>query len=446
MLTKMRLKNFKSWEDTGEIRLAPLTGFFGTNSSGKTSLLQALLLLKQTVESSDRKQVLSTGVQGGGYVNLGTANEITFKDTTEMALSVEWEFAESVAVKSERSDSPTDLNKLKFSTEITAEPERIYVSQLTYSSDSVFETSLKRSGNNLYSIDVKVNGELAKRPRGRPRVKMSPQKCYGFSDEALRYYENTDYLNDIVLRFEQAFRNLYYLGPLRVYPERFYIWGGEAPGGVGLSGANVISAYLSGKKVKVYPGKGARQTLQTRVAEWLVELGLAHSFDVKPTPTSPGQYQVKLKLHANSHEALITDMGIGVSQILPVLVLCYYVPPGSTIIFEQPELHLHPAVQAGLADVFIDVVTRRNVQIILESHSEHLLRRIQRRIAEETLRTEDAEFYFCTNPGGSSEIASLDVDMFGNIKNWPRDFFGDLTGDMLEMMDLGLKRKIEGRQ
>ena len=69
-------------------------------------------------------------------------------------------------------------------------------------------------------------------------------------------------------------------------------------------------------------------------------------------------------------------MGIGVSQVLPVLVLCYYVPEGSTIILEQPELHLHPSVQAGLADVFIDVIKHRNVQILLESHSEHLLRRL----------------------------------------------------------------------
>ena len=115
-------------------------------------------------------------------------------------------------------------------------------------------------------------------------------------------------------------------------------------------------------------------------------------------------------------------MGIGVSQVLPVLVLCYYVPEGSTIILEQPELHLHPAVQAGLADVFIDVIKNRKVQILLESHSEHLLRRLQRRIAEEAFTPDDAALYFCEMSGGESQLTQLEIDMFGNIHNWPMTF------------------------
>ena len=60
-----------------------------------------------------------------------------------------------------------------------------------------------------------------------------------------------------------------------------------------------------------------------------------------------------------------TDVGFGVSQILPVITLCYYAPPGSILLLEQPEIHLHPSVQAGLADVFIDAIKTRGIQIIL---------------------------------------------------------------------------------
>ena len=122
-------------------------------------------------------------------------------------------------------------------------------------------------------------------------------------------------------------------------------------------------------------------------------------------------------------------------------MLCYYVPEGSTIILEQPELHLHPSVQAGLADVFIDVIKNRNVQILLESHSEHLLRRLQRRLAEEQIGNDDIALYFCENEEGESTLTRLETDMFGAIKNWPQDFFGDITGDVVSAIDAGYERK-----
>ncbi|GAA3926279.1 hypothetical protein GCM10022406_10210 [Hymenobacter algoricola] len=129
------------------------------------------------------------------------------------------------------------------------------------------------------------------------------------------------------------------------------------------------------------------------------------------------------------------------SQLLPVLVLLFYVPEGSTIILEQPEIHLHPAVQAGLADVFIDAIKRRNVQIILESHSEHLLQRLQRRLAEEALPTDQVKLYFTDFVGAASTLTPLDLDPFGNIRNWPKNFFGDSFADASAMMDAELKRR-----
>src|SRR5205823_3074821 len=126
-------------------------------------------------------------------------------------------------------------------------------------------------------------------------------------------------------------------------------------------------------------------------------------------------------------DVLLTDVGFGISQLLPVIVLCYYVPEGSTVILEQPEIHLHPSVEAGLADVFIDAIKVRKIQILLESHSEYLLRRLQRRIAEqfEDFKAEDLALYFCEFRDGESVLLPLEVDLLGNILNWPQDFFGD---------------------
>ena len=449
MFKQISMTNFKSWRETGPIRLAPLTGFFGANSSGKSSLLQMLLLLKQTVESKDRNLALETAGMGDDYVNLGTPSELTFADATEMSLGIAWQFPPTntkpttLEIPMINRNESLCIGDMAFESRIHAEQQRIYVSSLHYWKDRDFSVKFIRSGNNHYTIDIDVQGEKPVRTQGRPRVYMKPEKSYSFSDEALRYYQSTSYLSDLVLQFERQFQHLNYLGPLREYPQRDYTWGGGSPPNVGFKGELAVHALLAGKNQKVYrDGRRQYSKLETRVAQWLVELGLAHSFETRPLFKGSNQYVVWLKRHAESPEVRITDLGIGISQVLPVLVLCYYVPEGSTIILEQPELHLHPSVQAGLADVFIDVIKNRNLQILLESHSEHLLRRLQRRIAEEVFSPEETALYFCEMNNGESELTTLDVDMFGNIRNWPDDFFGNLAGDVVEAVSAGLNRKI----
>jgi predicted ATPase len=111
------------------------------------------------------------------------------------------------------------------------------------------------------------------------------------------------------------------------------------------------------------------------------------------------------------------------------------------LLLEQPEIHLHPGVQAGLADVLIEAVKARNVQIIVESHSEHLLRRLQRRIAEEKLAPADTALYFCAIDAGVSHLTELKVDLYGNIENWPEGFFGDDFGEIAETQKAILRRR-----
>ena len=452
MFTTMRMKNFKSWVDSGDIRLAPLTGFFGTNSSGKSSLLQMLLLLKQTAESNDRKLVLKTGNLQEGYVNLGTVHEIIHGEATDLTLSVGWNLPEAIQIPklstSKRIPPPLEIRQLQFSTQIYADTQDIYVKRFSYEAPG-FSASMSQQDQERYQIDVFVEGKEPKKPQSRPRTHIArPQKSYGFSDEALLYYQQTEYLSDIVLEFEKQLKQIYYLGPLREYPQRIYTWGGESPTDVGLKGELAIPALLAGKRQallaqKKQSSKNKKPNIEDKIKEWFKQMGLADSFSTEPLAKGGIQYEARLKRTDASPSVLITDVGFGVSQVLPVLVLCYYAPPGSTLIFEQPELHLHPAVQSTLADVFIDVIQKRQIQIILESHSEHLLRRIQRRIAEETLKTEDTALYFCDSKDGQSTINPLELDVFGNIRNWPHEFFGDLTGELYEIATRGIKRQIQ---
>jgi len=96
----------------------------------------------------------------------------------------------------------------------------------------------------------------------------------------------------------------------------------------------------------------------------------------------------------------------------------------------------------GLADVFIDVMKNRNIQIIVESHSEHLLTRLQRRLAEEKLEQDKIALYFCSSGASGSKLSPLELDLYGNITNWPKDFFGDRFGETTAMHEAGLKKQI----
>ena len=118
------------------------------------------------------------------------------------------------------------------------------------------------------------------------------------------------------------------------------------------------------------------------IARWLRELGLVHSFEVRPLAEHRREHEVLVRAWGGGPEANLVDVGFGISQALPVIVQCFYAAPGSLVILEQPEIHLHPSAQSGLADLMIEAVRAReggkdrNVQLLVESHSEHLLERL----------------------------------------------------------------------
>ncbi|MDB5867760.1 MAG: hypothetical protein JWP96_92 [Polaromonas sp.] len=193
--------------------------------------------------------------------------------------------------------------------------------------------------------------------------------------------------------------------------------------------------------------KRPRQPFAEFVASWLKDLGVIHSFVVKPVAEGRKEYEVLVKTHAKAPEVKITDVGFGVSQVLPVLIQAFYCPPNSTVWMEQPEIHLHPQVQAELADVFISAIRSRdesgprNVQLIIESHSEHFLNRLQRRIAEGKITPDDIAIYFCKPAGSATELEPLELNLYGDIENWPENFFGDEMADLAARTIAAMKRQ-----
>jgi len=453
MIKNLNFTNFKSWKSVGNIPLAPITGLFGTNSSGKTSILQLLLMLKQTIESTDRSLVLEFGDEKG-LTNLGSFRDTVFGHVKpgKMTFGFSWDLPKRLDVSSPEDSSSMlfSSDNLKFECEIGEQgTDRLAVSKLVYHlGKDVFSLSRKGQGNAKYELKSSGPEFRFMRTQGRPWDLSAPVKFHGFPDQAYAFYQNAGFLSSLQLELENLFGRVYYLGPLREFPQRHYPWKGSEPSDMGRRGERVVDALLAAKERGKYISPGPhrkRVSLEERVAHWLKELGLIHAFSVEPVAKESSIYQVRVQKTSSSAKVLITDVGFGVSQILPVLVLCYYAPEGSIILLEQPEIHLHPSVQSGLADVFIDAMRNRNVQIVVESHSEHLLRRLQRRVAEETIRPSDTALYFCEAQDDGSRLLPLDVDLFGRITNWPTGFFGDEFGDMAAITKAAMERKKEMR-
>jgi len=452
MITELSLENFKSWKRIEKMRFAPITGLFGANSSGKTSILQLLLMIKQTVESTDRLQVLDFG-SDKSLANLGSFSDVVHGHQAPGGLgwSIHWKLPKPLTIKRPE-NKKADLfsgDEIGFQVEIIeTEKKRPVVNKIVYSyANSTFAMERRSGGKLGYGLFASTSGDFKLiQSRGRPWDLPAPVKCYGFPNEVNARYQNAGFLSDLQLEFERLFSAIKYLGPLREYPRREYPWSsGTEPTDMGQRGERVVEALLAAREANLLLSRGhfkKPETLEKRVATWLKELNLICDFHVEPLAKEGGNiYRVKVRRNPQSADVLITDVGFGVSQILPAIVLCYYAPKGSIIILEQPEIHLHPAVQAGLADVFIDAVQTRKVQIIFESHSEHLLKRLQRRIAERKINPDTTALYFCETANGDSRLSPLELDMFGDIVNWPKDFFGNQFGEMAAMTRAAIRRK-----
>lgn len=427
------MKNFKSWKDSGEVQLAPLTGFFGTNSSGKSSLLQMLLLLKQTVERADPEEVIFLGNEDS-YVNLGNFLEVIHERNKEQSLELEFKcklkspfnIEYNPIHQNEYVKEPID--NFKFTLSLHDSNGYVSVERFLYSVESCNLKEVSCDKGNLSYIDHTSRRNL---------LQLSKFNCYGKSSTG------NNIITPFVLGFEKFFSHVFYLGPNRINPQRLYHWEGTDPDSVGQSGEDMIASLLNARvEQQTTPYEGQNIPIEERISWWLREMDLAYSFLIKRSRARTDRdYDVLTQKTPDSAKVTLADMGYGLSQFLPVLVLCYYAPKGSTLILEQPGIHLHPMVQAQLADLLIEVVNERKLQILVESHSEHLLTRLQRRIAEEKISSNQTALYFCRNDEGVSNIEHLKMDEFGNISNWPENFFGDEMGDLFAMTEAQRERQ-----
>lgn len=450
MLTRMKLENFKAWQEA-DLTFGKVTGFFGANSAGKSSLFHLLLLLKQTRNATDRGLVLDFGGPGE-LVNLGTFADVVHLHDKERAIRwlLEWTLPKGLRIPDPGTPSASPLfegKSLQTRYEVGFGNTGLLPRELAYRFDEV--DFLLRLKNHRKERQFELVADPPTftfiRNQGRAWPLPQPVKTHLFPGQAKTYYQNTDFLGDFELAYENLMDSIYYLGPLREYPQREYHWAGSRPEDVGQSGERTVDAMLAATirgETRSLGYRRHRKSFQGMIAYWLHKLGLIREFHLEEIAKGSNLYRAKVKTLPSSVPTFLTDVGFGVSQVLPVLVLLYYVPEGSTVLLEQPEIHLHPAVQSGLADVMLNVAEVRNVQIIVESHSEHLMRRLQRRVAEDSASAKDVKLYFVSFKRGKARASDLHLNEWGEIENWPDKFFGDEMGEIAAISKASLKRRI----
>lgn len=413
-------------------------------------------MLRRTVEQPDRNLVFHTS-DDRNPVDLGAYASYVHKgdEKRDIEFAFQWNCAVPLRVEDKLHKRKIDVETMGFSSHVglgSGKHERVIAKGMTYrlNPGNGATTSVRLSREDAgakYQLHCEGYEPVRKQMRVWPLP--APARFYGFPDELYAYYQNVESFADMQLELERVLRNIHYLGPLRQYPRREYSWTGQTPGDVGFQGEHTVATLLAGADRSIGPGGRKRyQPLQGYVGGWLKRLGIVEDFRLVQVSKLTRTYQVRLKMPGQA-EVTLPDVGFGVSQVLPVVTTAFCAPANATIIIEQPELHLHPAVQSELADMFIEAIrlkehgAERNVQFLIESHSEHFLRRLQRRMAEEELRPEDVAVYFCQAPNGTprSTARTLEMDQYGRVRNWPKNFFGDQMTDIAQMTMRGVERE-----
>ncbi len=249
----------------------------------------------------------------------------------------------------------------------------------------------------------------------------------------------SNYISRIAMEILNEFRkefsstSINHMGPLRAFPQRYYILDQEA---------YALSPDFS-KGESIVQALKTNKTLKSKVGKWLEAFG----FDINVERSEEVIHH--LKVSQNNLDLNIMDVGFGVSQILPILVQCFFAKEDSLTTIEQPEIHLHPQMQAQLANLFVDVSIEKNRNLIIETHSEYMLRRLRRLVADPAFDKANANnvgLYFFEGKDVSKgkdyvSVKELPMSKTGQFE-WPELFYATEMDDNLKFMQFQMNENI----
>jgi hypothetical protein len=409
-ITRIAVEGFKSISKRQSVDIAPLTILAGANSSGKSSIMQPLLMLKQTLEAPH---------DPGPLLISGSAPNVKFTSTDQF-----------------------------FSRKSSPRPPRLTI-QITLQRGAKFHTTFQKSASGVQVVEQTYTTFGGTTPTLRPDMT---------AEEIAEHLNQPELLG---------------LRDLIVAPRRFILGVSslEMPWGSGsewvvpfLLGTLHVSA-LRGSPTRTYSAAAVRSEFPgtfehyaaSVVAEWknnedarglnadLEHLGLAQRVSAKRLSDAEIDLQVNLLTNGTTSELVsVADVGFGVSQAIPPLVALRVAGSGQLVYLEEPEIHLHPRAQVKLADILANAA-KRGVRVVAETHSTLLLTAIQTLVAKGELSPELVKLHwFQRDPKtGVTKVTSTDLDENGAFTDseWPEDF-----DDVILKADGAYLDAVEGRQ
>lgn len=476
---KISIKNFKSIETLEGFELNPMTILSGCNSSGKSSFIQLLLIFKQTLEiNSSKKQIF---INGDYYKAKSQKDLITGKDPSK-ELSVTFSITKSefgkygeIVQKSLYDSFPDYKCNLNVVFGFISNELRIKYFNLEYITEIKPEYLTIKIGNSAIETIIETNNfsyflTSDSSDEDGLEVKKEIQKInyssfFPISIEESIQISNKDLVdkpiflvkesitrlnsNSVKSYLETYFDELFYIGPLRVEPQDAYA-GNSEKDWVGVKGEYTAQILETNKDKEIdfcFPNfegdeirfEFVKKTLLEATNIWINDV---FNFGKKIFAREAGDSYCIFILNNESIETTIKHVGFGISQILPILVQGLLMNKGATLILEQPEIHLHPKIQSLLFD-FVHSLILQEKNVIIETHSDHFITRLRRRVAEDESSelNKQVNLTFIDKSQDGLEFKRVKLDDLGIYDIFPADFIENPEKELLALLNAQMKKR-----
>jgi predicted ATPase len=368
VINQIELENFKCFKKL-KLNLKQLTLLSGSNASGKSSVLQSLVLLSQTMKRDRWSKKLFLN---GSIIELGTVQDIVNKVHGRQKFSLS-----------------LDHDYHKYSWEFSGERDEM-------------------------SMEVKYLSETKRKPKDYL---------------PLSYLMPTTESQSIATTLCGSS----YLTAERIGPKSFYpIADNPDEFSVGPKGEDAISIlHRTGDEHILEPLRvlNIPPTVNRQVEAWMRKFFPGFGMDVSPIDRMNAvTLGIRTADETDYHRPI--NVGFGLTQVLPIIIAVLSAKPDSLIMIENPEVHLHPAGQAQMGE-FLAKAASAGVQIIIETHSDHVLNGIRRSVRNSTLEPEQVALHFFRQPSEElDQVESPFLDKSGNLDSWPEGFFDQYDKDM----------------